>query len=126
MKTLFKSFTKGGYYYGVALYILILFILDAQEGWWIFSTIFFAVLFCFVDYFATLEIRNAFAGESYWRNQYFMEKDSHKGTKKYYINKIKDIDKQVIEKMTEAEHIGYIRGMDRAQEITDKVFKEAK
>ena len=118
MKTLFKSFTKGGYYYGVALYILILFLLDAQEGWWIFSTIFFAVLFCFVDYFATLGIRDALSGESYWRNQYFMEKDSHKGTEKRYI--------ELIQKVKDAEHIGYIRGMDKAREISDEVFGEAK
>ena len=133
MKKFFKLFVKGGTYYSTALYILLLILFNASMDWWIFSTIFFTVAFCFVDFHATQMVRELNANEAYWRNEYFAEKnlfelevESHKGTKKYYINKIKDIDKQVAEKMIEAEHTGYIRGMDRAQEITDKVFKEAK
>ena len=110
MKNLFKSFVRGVSYYGVALYILLSFLFNASMDWWIFSTVFFAAIFCFVDILSTQVIRDMMLSESYWRNEYFaeknlfeLEKDSHNGTKKYYINKIKDIDKQVAEKMTVAE-----------------------
>ena len=125
MKTLFKSFVKGVTYYGVALYILLSFLFNASMDWWIFSTVFFAAIFCFVDILSTQVIRDMMLSESYWRNEYFaeknlfeLEKDSHRGTEKRYI--------ELVQKVKDAEHIGYMRGMDRAQEITDKVFKEAK
>ena len=96
MKNLFKSFLNGGYYYGVALYILILFLLDVKIEWWIISTVLFAILFCFVDYFSTIGIRDALSGESYWRNQYFLEKQSHKGSIKKYLNKLKEADQTIV------------------------------
>ena len=61
----------------------------------------------------------------YWKQQYSdtdkqlkLERDSHKGTEKRYI--------ELVQKVKDAEHNGFLRGMERAREITDKVFKETK
>ena len=38
--------------------------------------------------------------ENYWRNQYFLEKESHKGSIKKYLNTLKEAD-QTIAKLSE-------------------------
>ena len=110
MKKFFKLFVKGGTYYSTALYILLLILFNASMDWWIFSTIFFTVAFCFVDFHATQAVRELNANEAFWRNEYFAEKnlfelevDSHKGTQKRYIelvHKLKTAD-QTISQLSE-------------------------
>ena len=45
--------------------------------------------------FGAKKISDCQAGESYWRQQYFLEKDSHSGTIKKYISKIKEADETI-------------------------------
>ena len=70
------------------------------------------------------QVGKAKMNEAASQRKFEQERDSHNGTKKYYINKLKDIDKQVCEKVREAEWSGHLRGLDKAQELADKVFKD--
>ena len=45
--------------------------------------------------FGAKKISDCQAGESYWRQQYFLEKDSHSGTIKKYISRIKEAEKSI-------------------------------
>ena len=116
MKTFFKTFIKGGAYYGVALYILLSFLFNVSREWWIFSTCLFAGIVCFIDYFATMEIRSARFDESMQRKAFNLERDSHNGTQKRCM--------ELTNKLKKVDHNGYIRGLNKAQEIADKVFKD--
>ena len=88
---------------------------------WLFIVLFFGIYtlgFFTACILGSHRICEAEMSEAKAKRKFELERDSNNGTQKRYI--------ELVQKVKDAEHIGYMRGMDRAQEITDKVFKVAK
>ena len=99
---------------------------------WLFIVMFFfagAIGYATCWLCTKAKVGDAVMKKAHWKRQFENERDSHNGTQKRYIEliqKLKEIDKQVAEKVRDAEQGGYLRGLDKAQELTNEVFKEAK
>ena len=91
---------------------------------WLFIVMFFfagAIGYATCWLCTKAKVSDAVMKKAYWHKQFELEKESHNGTKKYYINKLKGADQTILKLSEEKTNLITAKKND-----TDSYYKEAK